>query len=442
MQTLARRELLPRVVLPVLAAALLWCLLTQAHAAQNNAPPHAAIAKTYADIAEAAYEDSFKASLTLEAAIKAMLAKPNPETLAKAREAWIAARVPYMQTEVYRFGNKIVDDWEGKVNAWPLDEGLIDYVARPYIEGDTQENETYAANVIANPSLKIGGLQLDASKITPELLVRYLHEAGGVEANVAIGYHAIEFLLWGQDLNGTGKGAGNRPATDFDQKACTGGNCDRRRAYLEVTTALLTQQLKLMAGNWSVNGAARRAVMADNGASALATIFTGLGSLTYGELAGERMKLGLMLHDPEEEHDCFSDNTHNSHRYNAVGIENVYLGRYKRLDGREVSGASVSDLVRAKSEDADSKVRAALDLTREKMAALATRAETVESYDQMIAEGNAYGNAVVQSAIDALAAQAKTFEGAMSAIGLQGVAFEGSNSLDDPAKVIAPDPKG
>ena len=34
----------------------------------------------------------------------------------------------------------------------------------------------------------------------------------------------------------------------------------------------------------------------------------GLGSLSYGELAGERTKLGLMLHDPEEE-DCFTTPT-------------------------------------------------------------------------------------------------------------------------------------
>ncbi len=400
------------------------------------------VATTYADIAEAAYADSHTAALKLQAAIDALLASPLDATLDAARQSWRDARVPYMQTEVFRFGNKIVDDWEGKVNAWPLDEGLIDYVARPYIEGGSPENEAYAANVIANASLKIGGETVDASKITPELLVRNLHEAGGVEANVATGYHAIEFLLWGQDLNGTGKGAGVRPATDFDLKACTGGNCERRREYLKVVTTLMVDQLKLMAGHWSKTGAARKAVLADEGKGALTTIFTGLGSLTYGELAGERIKLGLMLHDPEEEHDCFSDNTHQSHFYDAAGIENVYLGRYKRLDGSEVSGASVSDFVKAKSSDADAKVRAALDATRAKMTALVERAEKVEAYDQMIGEDNAEGNATVQAVVDALAAQAKTFEGAIAALGLDGIAFEGSDSLDAPEKVMTEDKKG
>ncbi len=402
----------------------------------------ASVAANYADIAEAAFGDSHTAALKLQSAINAFLAAPSEQSLYAAKQSWRTSRIPYMQTEVFRFGNKLVDDWEGKVNAWPLDEGLIDYVAKPYLEGGGSENEAYSANVIANKTLKIGGETVDASKITPELLVRSLHEAGGVEANVATGYHAIEFLLWGQDLNGTGKGAGARPATDFDLKACTGGNCDRRREYLKVATSLLVDQLKLMSGHWSKSGAARKAVMADDGKAALSAIFTGLGSLTYGELAGERIKLGLMLHDPEEEHDCFSDNTHNSHHYNAVGIQNVYLGRYKRTDGSEVIGPSVSDLVKAKLPDADKKVRAALDTTAAKMTDLVARADKVEAYDQMIGEGNADGNATVQAVVDALAAQAKSFEGAMSALGIEGIAFEGSDSLDDPGKVETDAKKG
>jgi putative iron-regulated protein len=404
-------------------------------ASAGEPPSGAAVITTYADIAAATFADSHIAALDLKKKIEALLAKPSEETLAAARQAWVSAREPYMQTEVFRFGNKIVDDWEGKVNAWPLDEGLIDYVSRAYAEADSSENEAYAINVIANRTLKIAGETIDASKITPQLLVRNLHEAGGVEANVATGYHAIEFLLWGQDLNGTGKGAGTRPATDFDLENCTGGNCDRRAEYLRVVTELLVDQLKLMAGHWTPTGIARREVTTDDGKAGLVALFTGLGSLTYGELAGERMKLGLMIHDPEEEHDCFSDNTHNSHYYDAVGIRNIYLGRYKRLDGSAVAGPSVSDLVKAKNPDVDAKVRAAIDTTMARMGELKTRAETVEAYDQMLGEDNPEGNAMIQSVVDALAAQAKTFEEAIAVLGLDGVAFEGSDSLDAPEKV-------
>jgi putative iron-regulated protein len=392
------------------------------------------VIRTYADIALANYEDSLKAAEALKASIDALLASPTEETLNAAREAWLAARVPYQQTEVFRFGNSIVDDWEGRVNAWPLDEGLIDYVAAQY-GAQSDENPLYAANVIANKRLKIGGKTIDAAKITKTLLSRQLQEAGGVEANVATGYHAIEFLLWGQDTNGTGPGKGNRPATDFDTKNCTGGNCDRRGEYLRTATSLLIDDLNWIVKQWGPSGNARKKLMVSDKAG-LAAIFTGLGSLSYGELAGERMKLGLLIHDPEEEHDCFSDNTHNSHYYNVVGMRNVYFGRYRRLNGVEVSGPSPADLVTQRSSDAAQALASRMEATLAAFTALKTRAETVEAYDQMIGEGNKEGNAVVQAAIDALLDQTKAIEQAVAALKLQAIEFEGSDSLDDPSKVL------
>ena len=310
----------------------------------------------YSDLAQAGYEDALASARNLRKAVDALVAQPSPDTLKAARQAWLEARVPYQQTEAYRFGNAIVDDWEGRVNAWPLDEGLIDYVDASY-GTEKDDNAYYAVNVIANSKISVGGKTVDASKITPKLLSEVLHEADGNEANVATGYHAIEFLLWGQDLNGTGpapagrqgtpqeRHSGNRPHTDFDIKQCTGGHCERRVDFLKAVTELLVTDLEEMAGHWKQGGAARKAVEEDPKAG-LVAMLTGLGSLSYGELAGERMKLGLMLHDPEEEHDCFSDNTHNSHFYNQIGIRNVYLGEYKRIDGKTVSGASLSELVR------------------------------------------------------------------------------------------------
>lgn len=395
-----------------------------------------AVVAHYADMVFAVYSDAESTAKTLQSAVDAFLAKPNADTLKAAKAAWIAARVPYLQSEVFRFGNTIIDDWEGQVNAWPLDEGLIDYVDKSYEHALGNPGAT--ANIIANTEIQVGEDKVDVKDITPEKLAS-LNELGGSEANVATGYHAIEFLLWGQDLNGTGKGAGNRPATDFDLKNCTNGNCDRRADFLRVSTQLLVDQLKLMAGHWSAAGVARRDVMKDSGNAGLVALFTGLGSLTYGELAGERMKLGLMIHDPEEEHDCFSDNTHNSHYFNAVGIRNIYEGTYMRLDGSKVQGASVSDLVRAKSPDLDAKIRAAIEKTMKRMTVMVDRAKTIEAYDQMIGEDNPEGNAVVQSVIDALAVQAKTFEEAIALLNIDGVAILGSDSLDAPEKVTGGD---
>ncbi|MCG7506462.1 imelysin family protein [Mesorhizobium retamae] len=394
-----------------------------------------AVIKTYSDIALAKYEDSLTTAKALDVAVDALIAKPSQETLDAARTAWKAARVPYQQTEVYRFGNPIVDDWEGRVNAWPLDEGLIDYVDKSY-GTDSDENALYTANVIANKEIEIDGKKIDASKLTKEFLSGTLQEAGDIEANVATGYHAIEFLLWGQDLNGTGPGAGNRPFTDYDAKNCTGGNCDRRAEYLKSASDLLVADLEEMVGNWKEGGAARKALADGDPKAGISVILTGMGSLSYGELAGERMKLGLLLHDPEEEHDCFSDNTYNSHLYDAVGIRDAYLASYKRIDGSTVSGPSVADLVKAIDPALDKEVAGKLEASVAKMEAIKVRAEGGEAYDQQIGEGNKDGNATVQAAIDALVDQTKSIERVVAALKLDAIAFEGSDSLDSPDKVF------
>ena len=394
-----------------------------------------AVLDTYGDVAEATFTDSLVTAKELKTAIEALIAQPSDDTLTAARNAWIAARNPYQQTEAYRFGNAIVDDWEGKVNAWPLDEGLIDYVDTSY-GGESEENAFYTANVIANPVLKINGETIDATSITPTLLADTLQEAGEVEANVATGYHAIEFLLWGQDLNGTGAGAGNRPATDFDPANCTGGNCERRVSYLKAATDLLISDLEEMVAAWSEGGAARQELAAKGEAGGLATILTGMGSLSYGELAGERMKLGLMLHDPEEEHDCFSDNTHMSHYNDVIGIRNVYFGAYDSVKGNNVSGASIADLVAAKDAALAEEMKIKLDASLAAFEVMKARAEAGESYDQMIGEGNAEGNAVVQAAVDALVDQTKSIERIVAVLDLEKIAFEGSDSLDNPNAVF------
>jgi len=175
----------------LLGAAASALLSSAAFAA--DAPTAEAVLKTYADIAQAKYEDALSGAKTLDTAIDALIATPSEATLAAARKAWIDARPAYQETEGYRFGNAIVDNWEGRVNAWPLDEGLIDYVDTKSYGTESDANPLYTANVIANKEIQIGPDKIDATTINAELLDK-LQEAGDIEANVAIGYHAIEFL--------------------------------------------------------------------------------------------------------------------------------------------------------------------------------------------------------------------------------------------------------
>ena len=417
---------------PTLTAVLLTGTLL---AGPALAVEQADVVKTYADIAAAGYADSLTSAQSLQGAIDALIATPSDETLTAARTAWLAARVPYQQTEVFRFGNPIVDDWEGRVNAWPLDEGLIDYVDSEAYGGPSEENPLSTLNVIANPKFSIGSTEIDAATISPAT-IQALHEADGIEANVASGYHAIEFLLWGQDLNGTGPGAGARPHTDYIQgEGCTGGNCDRRAQYLQAAAGLLVTDLQEMAANWAEGGAARAAVTEDP-AKGVQAMLTGMGSLSYGEQAGERMKLGLMLNDPEEEHDCFSDNTQNSHYYDGLGIRNVYLGSYTRPDGAVVSGPSLSALVASADPAVDTQLKTELDDSVAKLGALKAAADGGFAYDQMLAPGNAEGEKLIMDAVNALVTQTASIQRAVAVVSGDRIEFEGSDSLDNPDAVF------
>lgn len=387
-------------------------------AAQSSDAAAKAVVANYSNMVYAAFSDAESTAKTLQAAIKDFLATPNDKTLKAARDAWVAARVPYMQTEVFRFGNTIIDDWEGQVNAWPLDEGLIDYVAKDYQHALGNPGAT--ANIIANTEVQVGEDKVDVKDITPEKLAS-LNELGGSEANVATGYHAIEFLLWGQDLHGNEAGAGERPASDYIEGAGgTGGHNDRRRAYLTAVTDLLVSDLEEMVNNWKPGVADnyRASLEAESGESGLRKMLFGMGSLSLGELAGERMKVALEANSSEDEHDCFSDNTHNSHFYNGKGIRNVYLGEYTRVDGTKVSGPSLSSLVAKADPAADATLRADLDATQAKLQILVDQANKGQHFDQLIAAGNTEGNQIVRDAIAALVKQTGAIEQAAGKLGI------------------------
>ncbi len=295
--------------------------------------------ETYADIVLASYEDSLTAAIDLHDAIEAFLAEPSEESLTAAREAWLASNEPYGQTEAYRFYAGPIDDEdgpEGLLNAWPLDEAYIDYV-----EGAPE------AGIINNVE--------DYPEIDAELLVS-LNEVGA-EENISTGYHAIEFLLWGQDLSA--ETSGQRPYTDYT----TAENADRRAAYLDVAADLLLSDLQSLVDDWSMemDDNYRAAFLASDPDEAFTNILTGVGVLAAAELSGERIFVAYDNQDQEDEHSCFSDNTHRDVITNFMGIENVYVGSYTRLDGTIVSGTGVADVIEMVNADLNAEILAALD---------------------------------------------------------------------------------
>ncbi len=402
--------------LPIIlaTAGLQFSLASQANEAlQQQVKDH------YAELAHIMYSDSLDTAKSLQSAIDTFIADPNEATHQAAKEAWKASRVPYGQTEVYRFGNANVDDWEGQVNAWPLDEGLIDYVdtaAYEYEEG----NEFGAANIIA------GSDEINAD------LLRSMQEAGGSEANVATGYHAVEFLLWGQDLNAEPQNQGLRSHTDYlSGDSCTNGNCDRRGQYLKAATDLLVSDLEDIVADWAPDAENYRAefVALDNN-EAIRRMLFGMGSLSLGELAGERINVALLANSQEDEHSCFSDNTHVDIIENARGIRNVYLGEYTDSKGNAHTGASLSQLVAEKDADLDNQLKAALDNSMEKVDQIGSTAETGTYFDHQILPDYPEQNDQVRAAIDALKSQTVDIEKAAAALSIDSLEPETSDSFN------------
>jgi putative iron-regulated protein len=280
-----------------------------------------------------AYLDSLNTAKALDAAIDELGRKPSKKALAAARNAWIAARAPYSYSEVLRFIFPPIDHWDKSVNAWPLDEGLIDYLAD---NSEVSEDNPYGnLNIIASKKPLILGQTVDATEITPELLRDHLHELDSIESNVAIGYHAIEFLLWGQDNNGTGRGAGNRPWTDYSSNRCTNGNCDRRFDYLKSVSTLLLENLSDMERAWREDGEITEQIYLADQTEMIERITKGVITFLNAELISERLRLPLRLQDPEHEHDCFSDQTHASLYNNFLGIRMVMMGWYPGEESAE-----------------------------------------------------------------------------------------------------------
>jgi putative iron-regulated protein len=348
-----------------------------------------AVVDHYADGVHAAYEASLVSATELDAAIDAFLSDPTDETLEAAKQAWLAARDDYGLTEAFRFYGGPIDNEtdgpEGLINAWPLDEVYIDYVEGDPDSGVINDPDTYPT--------------IDAELLTS------LNEQGG-EANISTGWHAIEFLLWGQDLSADGPG--NRPVTDYT----TAENADRRATYLTVTSDLMLQHLTGLVEAWAPEADNYRAefVAADPNES-LTMILTGIGELTRGELAGERMYVAYEQRSQEDEHSCFSDNTTGDLLANARGIDMVLTGQYPG----GVEGPGLMILFEAADADAAAALREAVDTSLADLEAIPA------PFDQHLADGvpdDDPGRASVLTAIEALEVQADALVSAAAPAGI------------------------
>lgn len=436
------------------------------------------ILETNANIAFAAYSDSVDTAVTLEAAIDDFAADPSQINLDAAKTAWLVSREPYGQTEVYRFRLSPIDSTnyadedgpEGDINAWPLGEALIDYVVKDVAQ--TDDFETDQVGVTANGANINGGGEVTGDEAPQVNIISTVPAAditvalisntatAGDEHDVIAGYHAIEFLLWGQDLNNNGMvtlgndretavkthdaatgvaTGGQRPLTDFTSAPFA----DRRLKYLQVAVEKLVADLTQVRDSWE-DGAAYRndfTTIADEGEAKqkLAEILTGMGTLSEGELAGERMQISFSANSQEDEHSCFSDNTHRDIWLNAEGVRNSYYGDYagydSDLDGvddestRAVNGYGFDDYA-AESDltelaDLATEMEDALDVSEDAYMAIDTEARAGNPVDVQIM--NAASDTPMYDTILALNAQAAIIADVAGALEISG------NVVDDDA---------
>lgn len=304
----------------------------------------------YADIVYANYKKAYDDAVLLETAIKTFTTTPTDANFTAAKTAWKTSRESYGTTEAFRFANGPIDGDdngpEGLLNSWPLDENFIDYVDGAANAGIINDLTDYP---VINKTVLEG-----------------LNEDGG-EKNISVGYHAIEFLLWGQDLTApSAKLPGQRKYTDYVAGASgTATNQARRASYLNACADLLTDNLDYLVQQWKSGGVYRTKFLALPENDAIKNIYLGITTLVTAELPIERMQVALENADQEDEHSCFSDNTHRDIALNLQGVINVYQGKYGSIDG-----PSLEDLVKQADVTAYNETLTSLNSSTTKVAAI------------------------------------------------------------------------
>jgi putative iron-regulated protein len=369
-------------LLTVLSLAFTGC---QTHTQKKNL-----LAEGHAAIVLANYQNTLADAEKLQGAIRVLLNNPTKSNHARAQKAWLNSRESYGQTEAFRFYDGPIDfadektgeeGPEGELNAWPVNEAFIDYVQENPHSGLINSQEKMTISFINSVNMKSD------------------------EADVTTGYHAIEFLLWGQDLSL--KSAGTRTFKDFTagQKAN-----DRRRQYLKLITEKLVTDLKFLVKEWLPAQKNFRSAFAQLSEEELQSkLFTALATLSAFEIASERMGTSLDSGDQEDEHSCFSDNTHRDFIANQQGIINVYMGTYGSL-----KAYGLYDSLKCKDTALADEIKNSLEQTAMLLSKIPTPIDKL-----LVEKKGSAGRQKMEAAIMALVTQAKLMKKAGVVLGVE-----------------------
>jgi putative iron-regulated protein len=380
-----------------MGAALLWGFASLAAVVggcqwgEREPDPAAPVVRQYAVNLDARYKDAITLVEALRAAVDAFVASPTADGLVACQTAWLAAHAWYGQAEYSRFYGGPIDQVQVGMNEWPLDENFID-------------------STIGNPDGGIVNDPADFPQITATVITGV--DQRGIET-ITTGFHAIEFLLWGQRADQS-EGPGTRPYTDYVDGG-TADNQDRRRAYLQVATAVLDDDLHALDAQWDLTRPASYGALLVAGKSSdgLAKIFRGLSQMSISELYYERMYDPATSRDRKDEESCFSESTYADLVANALGVEDAYLGRYVARDGTILQGPSISDLVAARDVATDAELRKELAAVRAAIGAIPPPFDHA-----VLAPADSPANMAVEAALTVYQPVQATFDEAAGVLGV------------------------
>ncbi|MBP6838282.1 MAG: peptidase M75 [Kofleriaceae bacterium] len=256
----------------------------------------------------------------LDAALATLAATPNEANLTAARQAWVAMRVPWEQSEAFLFGPVSAQGWDPAMDSWPLNQTDLDAVLA------TQDPLTQA-------------------------YVRNLPETQK-------GFHTLEYLLWGVDSA--------KPATALTPRE------------LEYVGALGDELVLIttdLVASWTDAGG-YRATFATAG-QAGNTAYPSLGAAAQeilggmsgicDEVANGKIADPYDARDPNLVESQYSFNSLLDFADNVRGVRNAYTGD---AEAAGTMGRGLADVVAAADPALDTRLRAELDAAIAALAAV------------------------------------------------------------------------
>lgn len=256
------------------------------------------------NVATTSYKDLSDGADNLYNSLLALENNPTEDNLLAARTAWKDMRTVWEQCEGFLFGPVEDNDYDPNMDTWPTD----------YVQMDSllSSSQSLTLTDIQNFTLSLRG------------------------------FHPIEYIIFGDH--------GNRTAASLTA---------RQKAYMISLAEDLKNNCHALYASWTeapVNYA-NEVKTAGKGSQVFATKKEAYFAMAEAMIAiceevGEgKMKEPFDNMDPATVESPYSGNSLIDFKNNIIGLENVYLGRYK------TDGLGLNDLVAAKNKALDLKIQ-------------------------------------------------------------------------------------